>query len=64
VGQPAPRRACRDRRGARLGHAHPLTPPDARQNRRNPRCRNVAGHRRPFRRRQRRHGSFPPDSPT
>ena len=63
VGQLAPRRACRDRRGAQQRHACPLTPPDARQNRRNPRCRDAAGHRRPFRRRHRRHGSFPPGSP-
>jgi integrase len=32
VGQPAPQRACRDRCGARHGHARPLTQPDARQN--------------------------------
>ena len=63
-GQPAPRCASGDRRGAADGHARPLTPPDARQNRRNPRCRDAAGHRRPFRRRQRRHGSFPPGVPT
>ena len=63
VGQPAPRRACRDRRGASHGHARPLTSPDARQNRRNPQRRDAAGHRRPFRRRQRRRGSFPPGVP-
>lgn len=60
VGQPARRRACRDRCGDADGHARPLTPPDARQNRQNPRCGDAAGHRRPFRRRRRRHGSFPP----
>ncbi len=64
VGQPAPRRACWDRRGAWHANARPLTPPDARQNRRNPRCRDAAGHRRPFRRRRYRHGSFPPIPPT
>ncbi len=53
VGQPAARRAGRDRRGAAHGHALPLTPPDARQNRRNPRRRDAAGHRRPFRRKER-----------
>lgn len=64
VGQPAAGRAGRDRRCTRHGYSRPLTPPDARQNRRNPQPRDAAAHRRPFRRRQRRHGSFPPDSPT
>ena len=63
VGQPAARRAGRNRRGNRRSHARPLTSPDTRQDRRNPLCLNAAGHRRPFRRRQRRHGSFQPGSP-